>query len=75
MIDIINFAVEYCSPHRLLLLSKSGSHLHGTETEDSDLDYKGVFLPDINFCLMNETPRYINFSTGSDNTKNSNEDI
>ena len=29
-----------------IMKSLYGSHLYGTNTADSDLDYKGVFLPE-----------------------------
>jgi hypothetical protein len=31
----------------LIVKMKFGSHLYGTDTDDSDVDYKGVFLPSV----------------------------
>ena len=36
----------------LLFVTKFGSHLYGTDTPESDLDYKGVYMPSIKqICL------------------------
>ena len=38
--------------YKLLLLTKSGSHLYGTNTPESDEDYLGVFIPlDLKYYL------------------------
>ena len=34
-----------------ILVIKTGSHLYGTNTEKSDVDYIGIFLPDIEYVL------------------------
>lgn len=47
-----------------------GSHLYGTNTINSDLDYKSVFLPQLSDCILNKIPKSINLSTGNYNTKN-----
>lgn len=54
---------------------KFGSHLYGTNTEGSDLDYKGVFLPTSKDVILNRIPKVINLSTNKTNVKNSPEDI
>lgn len=38
----------------LLCLTVAGSHLFGTSTPDSDIDYKGVYLPSLDNMLMGE---------------------
>ena len=60
---------------QLLLLSYSGSKLHGTNTESSDLDIKGVFLPKISDRLNRIDKKVIKFSTGNEFSKNSSEDL
>jgi len=60
---------------QLLLLSYSGSKLHGTNTESSDLDIKGVFLPRISDRLNRVDKKVIKFSTGNNNSKNTSEDL
>ena len=53
-----------------------GSHLYGTATADSDLDYKGVFLPDKESILLNRVPKSYSYNTNNDNaSKNTNEDV
>lgn len=52
-----------------------GSHLYGTSTESSDKDFKGIFLPTFDDCVLNNIPKTFSFSTGSDKTKNTKDDI
>ena len=52
-----------------------GSHLYGTNTLNSDLDYKGVFLVDLEDVLINNVPKNYKKTTGNNNSKNTNEDI
>jgi len=54
---------------------KFGSHLYGTDTPDSDTDYKGVYLPTKEDCFLNNIEKSINSTTGNDNSKNSKDDI
>jgi len=54
----------------------AGSHLFGTNTEKSDLDYKGVFIPDADDILMSSYKHTVCTSTNTvRNTKNSSEDV
>lgn len=59
----------------LIIKSIFGSHLYGTDTPDSDTDYKGIFLPTSEECFLNKIPHSINFSTGENNSKNTRNDI
>jgi len=59
----------------LVYLSKFGSHLYGTDTPDSDTDYKGIFLPSKDQCILQNIPKSINFSTGKNDSKNTDEDV
>lgn len=43
-----------------LCLIKFGSHLYGTSTPESDLDLKGVYLPDIEDCILGKVKDSIN---------------
>lgn len=53
-----------------------GSHLYGTDTPESDKDYKGVFIPDINDVLMGKIPKQITENTKKGNEeKNTPEDV
>lgn len=59
----------------LLYLSKFGAHLYGLERSDSDLDYRGVFLPNENLMLLDECINEISFSTGDSCSKNTSSDV
>ncbi len=59
----------------LIVKIKFGSHLYGTATQDSDIDYKGVFLPGKKEILLGRIPKSYNLSTGNDNSKNTAADV
>ncbi len=52
-----------------------GSHLYGTNTPDSDHDYKGVFLPTRREVLLGQIPKNVTESTGNQYSKNSADDV
>lgn len=52
-----------------------GSYLYGTNGQNSDKDFKGIFLPKLTDLILCKAPKHYTFSTGSNNEKNSNEDI
>ena len=55
---------------------KFGSHLYGTVTEDSDLDFKGIFLPTEKQILLNHIPKCYSFTTKETNeAKNTKDDV
>lgn len=60
---------------QLIVKMKFGSHLYGTSTKESDIDYKGIFLPTKKEILLNNFPKCRSFSTGSDREKNNSGDI
>ena len=52
-----------------------GSHLYGTNTETSDKDLKGVYLPNLNDCIVGNVKRSIVSNTKSNaNQKNTKKD-
>lgn len=59
----------------LIVLMPFGSHLYGTNTENSDLDYKGVFIPNREEFFLEKYPKTISFSTSLTKEKNTNEDV
>jgi hypothetical protein len=59
----------------LIVKIKFGSHLYGTNTDSSDIDYKGVYLPTKDEILLNDIPKCRNYSTGSDQKKNNPGDV
>ena len=59
----------------LIVKMKFGSHLYGTSTPESDIDFKGVFLPTKEEIFLNRVPKSINTSTNKSSIKNSADDI
>ena len=51
-----------------------GSHLYGTNTPDSDKDYKGVFMPTKEQIYLGKIPKSYHESSGNDHSKNTKED-
>jgi len=74
---MIDYVKKICKDNNveLIYLSKFGSHLYGTDTPDSDTDYKGIFLPSKDQCILQNIPKSINFSTGENDSKNTDKDI
>jgi len=52
-----------------------GSHMYGLNTPESDLDYKGIYLPELSELMLGTAAKHINQSTGNDKSKNSKDDI
>ena len=47
-------------PGELIYLTQFGSHLYGTNTENSDLDFRGVYIPTINDLILHKDKDEIN---------------
>jgi hypothetical protein len=54
---------------------KFGSHLYGLNTPNSDVDYKGIFMPTLEELLLGSYPKTIVASTGPEHAKNSADDV
>ena len=58
--EYINSSTEYDFlrdyPHKIAFLTLGGSYAYGTNTEDSDIDLRGVFLSDKREILLNNNP-------------------
>jgi len=54
---------------------KFGAHLYGTATSDSDVDYKGIFMPTKDEVLLCRIPKSHSHSTGKEESKNTKDDI
>lgn len=52
-----------------------GSHLYGTNTENSDMDYKGIYLPDMRNVILQNVEKSISTNTKVGNGKNTKDDI
>lgn len=57
-------------PHNLICEIKVGSHLYGTATETSDVDFKGIFLPSVEEILLGRIPKTAASSPRDDTRKN-----
>jgi predicted nucleotidyltransferase len=60
---------------RIIVKMKFGAHLYGTTTPDSDVDFKGIFLPTKEELLLGRVPKSHNYSTGQDESRNTKYDI
>lgn len=59
----------------LIFKAYAGSKLYGTDSESSDLDIKGIFLPNKRDLILGKAPKHYTNSTGKDGEKNNKEDI
>jgi hypothetical protein len=62
-------------PHKLIYLSEFGSSLYGTNSENSDIDYKGIFLPNKRELLLGKKMKSYTYSSGNDKGKNTKDDV
>jgi hypothetical protein len=60
---------------KIIVKMKFGADLYGTTTPDSDVDYKGIFLPTKEELLLGRVPKSHNYSTGKDESRNTKNDI
>jgi predicted nucleotidyltransferase len=51
-----------------------GSRLYGTSTPESDTDYKAIYLPSIEDCILQKVKRSINEDTNKTSERNTKED-
>lgn len=58
----------------LIMLCRTGSHAYGTNTEDSDLDYKGIVIPPASYFLGLDSFEGYDKSGGK-SFKNTSEDV
>lgn len=59
---------------RTIILSPTGSHAYGTNTEDSDKDFKGVVIPPVDYYLGLDTFNEYN-NSGGKNFRNTKDDV
>ena len=63
-------------PEEKIVLMKFGSHLYGTNSEMSDQDFKGIFLPSREDAFLGNIPKsHNNAKKKAENQKNTAEDI
>lgn len=75
--NILKVANKVCGENdvELLYLVKFGSHLYGTNTKESDTDYKGLYLPSTQSIILNKDNKSITRNTSTDGDKNTSEDV
>jgi hypothetical protein len=73
--EVPEFAEEL-SQYNILFFCVFGSRLYGTDTADSDRDYKGIYVPTLRDYLFDRAQKSIHFKTkkGSDE-KNGSSDV
>jgi len=61
----------------LVCLMRFGSHLYGTDTPQSDTDYKGIYMPKRKDLLLQRVPKSISFNSknAAEGEKNSPDDV
>lgn len=60
---------------KLVYLTHFGSVLYGTNSEKSDCDLKGVFVPSVASLVKGTASHHYRFSSGANDSKNSAEDV
>ena len=60
MIDKIIKQLKPLINGKLIYLSQYGSHLYGLNTENSDLDFRGVYVPNLDDIILGKTQDEIN---------------
>lgn len=61
--------------HTVIFEGYHGSHLYGLNTPESDIDMKGIYLPDQKDILLGTVKESYSITTGNDKSKNSKDDI
>lgn len=75
--EMIKMANDLCMKHgknHLLYLTMYGSHLYGTNTENSDIDLKGIFMPSIESLALQNAPDHFS-SQRTDGVKSTADDV
>lgn len=80
MIDEIEKQLKPLINGKLIYLSQYGSHLYGLNTENSDLDFRGVYIPTLDDIILHRDKDEINTELeiklyGGEQTIYSNDDI
>ena len=70
---INNFEKKHNS--KVVYITKYGSKLYGTDNENSDTDYKGIFIPNRVDVLLKRDLEHYNFNSNEENNKKEKDDI
>jgi len=69
-----NFYKQY-PDFEVVYITHYGSKLYGTNSESSDTDLKGIFIPTMESVLLKQDPDHWTMNTNSSDAKNTSEDI
>jgi hypothetical protein len=73
--NLIYKIMEILEGRQAICIIIHGSKLYGLDHEDSDTDIKGVFIPSKRDILLGEIPNVIKYTSGSDDSRNSKNDV
>lgn len=59
----------------VVMVCRFGSHLYGTNTPDSDADYKGIYMPKKDEIYLQNVKKSVRFDSNNSNQKNSADDV
>lgn len=74
-VEFLDREGEVVRTEDLLFLCPFGSHLYGTEDEESDLDLKGIYAPPFEDVVLNKADRTVRFTTGDSSDKTEEGDL
>ena len=60
---------------KVIYMTETGSVLHGTNSESSDSDYKGIYIPSLESIIRNDFSPVISIKTNEDKGSNGADDI
>src|SRR5699024_9570687 len=66
--------MESVMKDNLILMAPTGGYAYGTHMDDSDEDYKGVFIPPLEYYIGLDTFKEYNSTTNKDG-KNTKDDV
>lgn len=72
--QITEFENEY-PDYVVIYITEVGSRLYGTDTPNSDIDYKGIFIPSQKDILLKKDIMHYTSDTNNSKQKNSSEDV
>lgn len=77
MIDLydIKEKIEKEQNVTVILLTKFGSHLYGTSTPESDIDLKGIYIPNKIDIIMPNSKQHFTMNTNNSHSKNTKDDV
>jgi predicted nucleotidyltransferase len=76
--EIVEFVTnfeEINQQYKIIYLTEFGSKLYGTNTENSDLDIKGIFIPCVQQVLLKKDKNRFSFDSNKTNNSNTKDDM